>query len=471
MASALMQRSIRTTAGLLVTIAVALLAACSSLSTQRGFYKPITQDVENGDYSAAVAKLEKAREDKKYAEKDRFLYFVDAGMANHYAGNYETSNQKLQLAEVTAEELFTRSISRAAMTLLLNDNVLEYAGEDYEILYTNIVKALNYIALNDFDGAFVEVRRANEKLQLLDQKYADAAVLMQRGQEQDTTKVPVDYEPEHVRFYNDAFARYLSMRIYAAEGKLDDARIDYNLLQEAFEAQPYVYSFPAPEIKYYSEDRAVLSVVALVGLGPTKEAFSLRIRTDKDLNLVQVLYTNTEGDEVEYGHLPMPVSEDYYFKFAIPRVEARASEVGHIRVLASGRELGELQLLEDVSLVAKETFRAKRSLIYLRSVARAVAKGLAAHKLKEKADTGGLDGWLKKAAIDVGTDITENADLRSTQLLPGRVLVGDFEVEPGTYDLIVEFYTRNSQLIARHQFDGYTVTPTGLNLIQAVQPN
>jgi len=457
------------TAGLLLL--AALFSGCSSVATRRAFYEPVIASVRVGDFEVAVAKLEKARESGKYSEKDRLIYFIDAGVSNHYAGNYNVSNEKLHLAEAAAEELFTKSITRAAATVLLNDNVLEYAGEDYEELYTNLIKALNYIAINQFDGAFVEIRRANDKLQLLEQKYADAAEQFREGLTRDTAAAHADYEPKHVKFYNDAFARYLSMHMYAAEGKYDDARIDYDFLKKAFETQPYIYDFAMPEVKYHADDGAILSVVALTGLAPRKEALNLRIRTDKDLDLVQILYTDSEKEDSEYGHLPIKVKEDYYFKFAIPKLVARPSVVSRIRVLNGMEEIGELQLLEDVSAVAKETFEARKSLIYIRTVLRAVAKGLAAHKAKEKVDTGGLGGWLKKAAIDVGTDLSENADLRSSQLLPGRIYVGDFELQPGRYDLTVEFYTEGGQLIVSRHFPEYKVLSKGLNLIETVLPN
>ncbi|MCX6836145.1 MAG: hypothetical protein NTW07_13655, partial [candidate division Zixibacteria bacterium] len=184
----------------------------------------------------------------------------------------------------------------------------------------------------------------------------------------------------------------------------------------------------------------MLSVVALAGLSPVKQALELRIRTDKDLDLVQVMYTDPQLGETEYGHIPLDVSEDYYFDFAVPQLVDRPSQIARIEVYADGKYVGQLALLEDVGAVARETFEAKKSLIYLRSVARAIAKGLVAHKQKEKADTGGLGGWLKKAAIDVITDVTENADLRCARLLPGRIFVGDFVLAPGQYDLSVEFF-------------------------------
>jgi hypothetical protein len=132
---------------------------------------------------------------------------------------------------------------------------------------------------------------------------------------------------------------------------------------------------------------------------------------------------------------------------------------------------GELRLLEDVGKVAAETFEAKKSLIYVRSVARAIAKGLAAHELKKKADEkteNRLVRWLKKAAIDVGTDIIENADLRCSRLLPGRILVGDFEMDPGIHAVTVEIVGVNGSVQRRFAFPEYQVKSSGFNFIKVI---
>jgi hypothetical protein len=447
------------------------LSGCGSMATRKDFYDSITVELQARNYEAAAAGLESAKEDGKFGEKDRFVYYVDAGLAYNYAGFFDSSNQRFHQAEIAAEDLFTKSISKAAVSLLLNDNALEYAGEDYEILYTNLISALNYIALDKIDDAFVEIKRANLKLELLEQKYAEAAAMFQRGAEEDTVEVQVNYEAKPVRFYNSAFGRYLSMRMYAADGKFDDARIDFDYLKQAFSTQPFIYDFEIPELKYQADEGALLSVVALAGLAPVKEALNLRIRTDKQLNLVQILYTDPERQDEEYGHLPMDVSEDYYFKFALPSLQDRPSVISHANVYTGDQQLGRLQLLEDVGKVARETFEAKSSLIYIRSVVRAVAKGLTAHKQKKKADDGGLGGWLKKAAIDVVTDLSENADLRCSRLLPGRILVGDFELVPGSYDLTVEFVGYDGEVVDIQQFPQFQVLQSGLNMIEAVSLN
>jgi hypothetical protein len=262
------------------------------------------------------------------------------------------------------------------------------------------------------------------------------------------------------------------MHVYAAEGKYDDARIDHDFLTEAFIKQPHVYDFDMPDVRYWADSgKTILSVVGLAGLSPVKEAFNLRIRTDKDLDLVQVLYTDSEDNESEYGHFPFPVDHDYYFKFAIPRVVERPSTVRSVRLYADATHVGDLQLIENVYKVADETFKAKRSMIYVRSVARAIAKGLTAHQLKKEFDTGGIGGWLKKAAVDVATDISEGADLRCSHLLPGKIYVGDFQIAPGTYDLRIEFLDSNNNLIKARNIAGYKVLKTGLNMVEAFSLN
>lgn len=452
---------------LVVLISALFACGCSSLSTRTGFYEPIVEDLRAGEYDSAVVQIELAREKNKYAEKDRFLYYFDLGLAHHYAGNYELSNKWLSEAEHAAEELFTRSISRAAASLLLNDNILEYAGEDYEVLYTNLFKAINYLQLNRFDDAFVEIRRANLKLELLEMKYAEAADQIREKMRADSGAVDFDYDFEKVRFNNSAFARYLSMHLYAADGLYDDAELDYNLFREAYLTQPHVYEFDPPEISFTTDQGGLVSVVAMTGMAPVKEALNLRIRTDKDLDLVQVLYDDAEN-EAEYGHVYLPISEDYYFKFAIPQIVYRPGRVSQIVVLADGEKIGRLQLLEDVGSVARETFEAKKSIIYFRSLARAIVKGLAAHELKEKADTGGLEGWLKKAAIDIGTDLIENADLRGSRLLPGEIYAGDFSIAEGEYDLKINFLDHDGNLIAQKRIHDYRIDAGRLCLINAV---
>ncbi|NIP42715.1 MAG: hydroxyisourate hydrolase [candidate division Zixibacteria bacterium] len=78
-----------------------------------------------------------------------------------------------------------------------------------------------------------------------------------------------------------------------------------------------------------------------------------------------------------------------------------------------------------------------------------------------------MGGWLKKAAIDVGTDILENADLRCSRLLPNCIYVSDLELEPGVYDITFDFVDYEGNIVASKSVEGYRVLENGLNLVQA----
>jgi len=448
---------------------VVLTTGCSSVRTRHDFYRPIIADLKNHDFPSAVTKIETAR--SSYSKKDRLLYYFDAGLAYHYAGLYDSSNLRLSDAERAAEELYTKSISRAVASMFLNDNTLEYSGEDYEVLYSNIFMALNYISLNDFEDAFVEIRRANEKLILLEQKYAEAAKEFNNDTSKAVKEGHIRYEPNSARFNNDALARYLSMHMYAADGKYDDARIDYYKLEEAFATQSHIYDFALPKVRYDSKTGAVLSIVAMAGLAPYKKEVSLRLRTDKQLNLVQIMYEGTNQEYPEYGHFAMPVEKDFYFKFSLPVMKEQPSCIGRIEVEANGVLIGELSLIEDISNVAMETFEAKKTLIYFKSIIRALAKGLAAHDTKEDVKGEGLGSWLTKAIVDAVVEATEAADLRCTHFLPGRIYVGDFEVDPGEYDVTVKFISTDGLVVNSKHIMGYKVFEGDFNLIEVYSLN
>lgn len=445
-----------------------VVSGCSSGINREKYYEPLEADLRSGNYAAAVSTIEQAREKGAYREKDRFLYYLDAGLAYHYASRFDSSNARLSVAEQAAEELFTKSISRGVLaSTLLNDNVLEYPGEDYEVLYTNLIGALNYLELGQFDDAFVEIRRTNDKLNLLEQKYEDAAAKIAAQTREDTSGAYVQFQAQDVRFNSSAFARYLSMHIYAADGMYDDARIDHEAMLDAFTYQPNIYDFPPPAVEYAPEEGAVLSVVGLIGLAPVKEPLNLRIRTDENLHLLTVIYDDQNPENTVFANYPLPKGiGDFYAKLSVPQFAPRPSEVAAIRVSSDGELLGQLQLIEDVSEVAAATFEARQSIILWRTVVRVVLKTLSASKVKNAIDDGGIAGWLGKLATDVVYDVSEQADLRCGSLLPGRILVGDFSVPAGKYNLTVDYLDKEGAVIESRHYSGVQVREGNFNLVR-----
>ena len=80
--------------------------------------------------------------------------------------------------------------------------MIPYKGDDFEKVMINAMLAINFLSLGDMEGALVETRRLNEKLE--------------------------HYRIDGKKPYKQSeLALYLSAMIWEADGKWDDAYIDF----------------------------------------------------------------------------------------------------------------------------------------------------------------------------------------------------------------------------------------------------
>ncbi|MFW6253194.1 MAG: hypothetical protein ACOC4F_04610 [bacterium] len=447
------------------------LAACTT--TRNTLFLEIDNAAQRGDYTTALSVLEQ-NDRALYSDRDGVLYHLDRGMLLHYAGDHQESVRELQEAERLIEEYFTLQLRQAAVSLLLNDTALNYAGEDFEDIYLNVFNSLNYLAIDDTDAAFVEVRRIDNKLNLLETKYRSLAAGIASAEEFDGP-TPA---PGEARFYNSALARYISLVIYRGEGNRDSTRISYEQMENAFVEQPGLYPHPNPisSKSLQPEDGVPLSVVTFTGRAPIKRASTLRIRTETDRVIVIV----SQEDDIglipsAYLSFEFPVEAGYNFRFELPRMELRGSEVTRIRVLADGQELGQTELLEDIQRIAYETFQISRPVVFLRSVIRATVKGIAGQRAARAmenagASSGSAAGWLAGAigsiATDIALDQSEQADLRISRYFPAFAHAGEWVLEPGTHRIEIEYYGPQG-LLWRDDLGDVEVRPGSPNLVSS----
>ncbi len=439
------------------------LVGCANMMTSTSQYKGTDQKLSSQDYNAAISQIEAAK-DKQYKQKDRVLYYLDLGMLYHYAHQYEKSNELLTLAENDMQDLYTKSISKAALSLLLNDNAMDYFGEDYEDIYVNVFKALNYLELDKYDDSFVEIRRINLKLGMLEDKYQKYATEMNKSSDKKS-----EFKTGQIKFNNDALGRYLSMLLYRTEGKLDDARIDYGKIQDAFELQKNIYNFQQPDLSQElssTNGLVKVDVLSFVGKSPKKEKYDLYITTHKDY----VTITGVTRPEFFQASIAIPVEEGYHFKFSVPYISPNISVIGKVKIVVDEGESFELAKLEDINNVATETFKVKEPLIYLKSLTRSVVKGVIAEKQKAKmeANNPGIKGKLLSLATDVGVDLTENADVRISRFFPGKALIGELNLTPGKHIFKVNYYDLNGVVLYTENLGEKDIQPNGLNLIETV---
>jgi len=444
-----------------------LLAAfgCSSFYTNTEFYQPILNSLKQGDYNQAVQEVKRAELDDEYASKDRLLLHLDKGILLHYQGNYKESNSEFAEAERIIEELYTKSISKAAASMLANDNALDYSGEVYENLYINIFKALNYINMDMFDEAYVEANRVNVKLREYDLYYEDMVSELNSAED---AKIKID--PEKLDYYNNVLANYISHVIYRADGDYDNSRIALEKLNEAWETYSDVYYFEKPKaVRETTSDRnTFLNIMAFVGNGPNKKAVGARITTFDHFIMV------SDPTNYHVDAIPFPgIKYGWNFKFEFPTIEEEGTEVYGIEVYVDSTFYGRLDLLEDMIAVAKKTFQTEKSIIYFKTITRAVLKGIASSAAGRtiKKETGdNFLGDVAAALTNALVDATEHADLRSWRTMPGYCFVGEYDIDPGVYNVEIRFIGEIGQILSKRVYKDFKVVK-GLNLLEAYHLN
>ncbi len=186
-------------------------------------YVERTRDVREAyrayDEPRALALLE-ARFGKGDPGIDKLLVLLDYGTVLHAAGRWAESRDMLAKADELSQQLDFTSVSEEAGSLLANETMRTYRGEDFEKLMITVLQALNYAQLGDDEGALVEIRRCNERLEKM--------IAQQKPYEQ------------------LAIARYLGGMLYEDQHQWDAAAIDY---LEAARLQPNLGNLSEPVLR------------------------------------------------------------------------------------------------------------------------------------------------------------------------------------------------------------------------------
>jgi hypothetical protein len=424
--------------GMFLLLSFFVFSSCATASFAR-----VDETIAEGRYADGVKELEKGKR-KLYRSQDAVLYYLDKGLAAHYAGLYGDSSALLEEGERAIEAAYTKSVVMTAGSYLVNDTLVEYGGEDYEDIYINAFNALNYYHRGNMEDAMVEIRRMNNKIQFLASKYGITMTELQEKALEESGVVPSN--PEVSWFSDSALARYMGVLFHRAGGRMDDARIDYEQLHVAFANAPSLYSFPVPSSVEGELDippeAARLNVLAFSGLSPVKKEEVLRI----------------------------PVSTSNYVKIALPVLTPQNSRVKAVEIVFDSGERMPLEPLEDMDAVARDTFKNKSGVIYLKTIIRAAAKGLTSSVLDERAEstegTAGLILGLFSLGNKIFSEISEQADLRISRYFPAMAWVGALNLEPGVYSFTVRYLDSGGRVISSFRKENMAVTARALNLAE-----
>jgi len=373
----------------------------------------------------------------------------DLGILSRLVGNYTDSNNYLSESERLIWEAYTESVSGNIASFLVNDNTKAYQGEEYEDMYLNVFKALNYMHLGETEAALVELNRSIEKQTFLRQKYEQYEQQMTEYAREEGLDAPA-VQTYATSFSTSALSNYLSASVAQALGEKNTLHYAIDQVRHAFSSQPSLYPFPLPSVVKLEEDpfpqdKGRLQLVSFSGQSPLKE------------------------ERVERVY----VSSFNRAKIAYPVLVGGSSQVQAVRVSIEGQPMIPLQRIESISNIAIDTFRAKSELIKMKAITRAMAKavGIALYDEYAAQDNNVTAGEeLLGMIFRIARDATESADVRSTHFLPSEAWVGYVDLPEGTYTINTEFLNASNQVLHRSPGKTVQVQAGSLHVAEAFCP-
>jgi hypothetical protein len=158
------------------------------------------RDYFNGQYQKAADELA----EDKFSEKDRVLFMMERGMIRQAAGDYDGSNKDLIDAYDATEKMTAISVGQDSASMVINDNVQDYAAVPFERTLLHSFTAKNHLMQSNWENAAVEARRTIESL---------------------SPEVKKDY-PE------DAYSRYMAGFCLSLIGDWSNAALQYRLANQ-----------------------------------------------------------------------------------------------------------------------------------------------------------------------------------------------------------------------------------------------
>jgi uncharacterized protein len=437
---------------LLAVLAFLLFAGCAP-SVNR--YLLIEASLRAHDPKGADAIVAGAEND--YGSKGRVLYGMDRGITLQLAGDYQQSNVVLEQAEDELDRLYTRRIRTETLAFMTNDTALPYEGDPYEQVLINVLKALNYAVLGQWQEGLVEARRIDHRLNVLS----------------DRTK-------EKNAYRDDGFARYLSGILYESTGDVNNAFIAYRKAYETFDAtrawshtavpsQLRVDLLRTAEALHFTQELAEYQslfhdtrweasqalqqlaqvvVISYNGRAPRKEDLFLDLPISFDALQLVLLnrgfsqlnrHSNRAVDTVLYGLNGRVV------RVALPRLVPQKTHVpvDMVSLIPDNgtRVTLNTELVHNVTALAEKALLERMAGITVKALARAATK----FALAEGATRGAQQAAGKDAAPWVGllaglltkglAVASEEADKRSWQTLPDEIHLARVWVPPGRYQV------------------------------------
>ena len=400
-------------------VLVLLITGCnapkSSLNKFNTAFK--SEALGSSGFSKSIDIAQSKQTKSQNPKKEDLLWAMQAAYLERLNKNYELSNQYFNKAESMLNYFeYQNELLDSAAAIVTNENIVPYAGEEYDGIMINTYKALNFMAIGNMELARVEFNRALERQKRAAEKFAAEIAKLKKeiDKEDATVKDNVDspeiqniiknrYSSLHdFKAYPDfinPFTNYISGIFFNMDGDHSKAT---QLLKEAYgmvSDNDYIeedFTLTEEILDGKKEFKNMLWVIFENGLGPVKEEFRIDI---------PLLTDGTRKDK----------NADFkYIGIALPMLSFRQEAFPYLSIEANGQSY-KTQQVANMDRVIQTEFEKDFKGILTRAIISATSKAIAQYALKRNGDSGSQMLSMIAAAYTLATTA---ADVRIWTTLP-----------------------------------------------------
>jgi hypothetical protein len=388
---------------------LALASGCAS-----GPSRQVDHLIESGRCEQALRVMEESRDD--YGTNGRLLFLLDSAMVHMQCGRYESAQEFFHEAEQTADRLWTESITQNAASLLINDYMRAYPGEDFERAMIHLMSAMGYLQMGEPEEALVEARRLDTLLNVYNTKYVEKNV-----------------------YKEDAFGRYLSGMLREDQSALDEAFIDYLLAARGYDDYEKAYGTRRP--RFLEED--LLRLGRAVGratdaeevLGTADRTAAVDEAELKGKGKVVFIQFSGDAPEKVQDTVFVPTGRGP-IALAFPKMVIHPPACADGRLTLRSGDVAvdlETELVEDVNRIAAKNLDDRKGRVIARTLLRAAAKQIAIEGAAAQGDDQTAE--TIRLILNALNLFVERADTRSWRTLPGEIHLARGYLPAGLYEV------------------------------------
>jgi uncharacterized protein len=402
-----------------------LILGLASCRTYYDVVQDYHQELDQGDYRGAEKKLKSSR--FLHKKRNEILYCLEMGKTLHLQGDYDSSNYFFNRADDLMDH---RTVAAdVSASVLVNEAITRYKGEDVERVLIHYYKALNYLYLNQPDEALVEAKRIDLRLHELGDKQAFAG---RKYRSDAWAQIIQGLIYERLNNFNDAFISYRNAYdLYAAKdsnaylGTPVPRQLKIDLINAAHksgfytERDEYCRAFGMPFETVRDTAKAELVFIWENGLAPIKQqedimlflvkgAGGLLTFTDKSgtISIPVVLPEDKQNQTYKLGDFNS-------IRVSFPKYVDVPLFFTHLDIKDQGATYSP-ELAENVAYIARLNLRERFLKEMTYTVSRIVLRKIAEAEIKKQNEVAG-------ALFDVAGLVVEKADTRNWQSLPSEI--------------------------------------------------